>query len=98
LKRTTEPFEFRSQSTDSQKTRSDWIPWLKTEIIIVGRVAQKTYRGIVVDVLCNQKTSSGLRVEIEVTSYNPTSPFEHKHLDYDDVVEAKYFCQIFLLI
>lgn len=50
------------------------------------------------DVLCNQITSSGLRVEIEVTSYNPTSPFERKHLDYDDVVEAKYLCQIFLLI
>jgi len=69
--------------------KSDRVPWINTEIIITERHAMKTYRGIVTDVLCNQATPSGLRVVVQLTSYDPTSPFRLT-LDYDGVVEARH--------
>jgi hypothetical protein len=69
---------------------SDRIPWIRTEIIIIAeRNALKGYRGIVLDVLCNQKTPSGLQVQIQLTSLDPNSPFKTFIFDYDNVVEAR---------
>jgi hypothetical protein len=49
----------------------------------------KGYPGIIKDVLCNQPTQSGLRVEVQITSLDSTAPFRRIILDYDLVVEAK---------
>ena len=70
---------------------SDLVPWINTEVVIIAeRHALKTYRGIILDVLCNQETPSGLRVQIHLASLDPNSPFKTVLLDYDDVVALGY--------
>jgi hypothetical protein len=90
LKRIAAPFVLGTQQPRPQLIRSDPIPWLNTEIVITGRHAQKGYKGIITDVICNQQTSSGLRLQVQLTIYDPTAPFRRITLDYDDVVEARY--------
>jgi hypothetical protein len=74
--------------TDLQKTQFHQVPWFRTEIMIVGRHLLKARCGIVLDILCNQATPSGLRVCVELTTLNPASPFRHVVLDYDYIVEV----------
>ena len=69
--------------------RSEPTPWINTEVIVTGRHALKTRRGTVDNVLCNQKTSSGLRLIIQLTSWDSSAPFQQVPFDYDDVVEAQ---------
>jgi len=69
--------------------KCDQVPWIDMEIIIIQRHAMKAHRAIVLDVLCNQPTPSGLRVHVWLTSYDPTAPFRRLTLDYDGVVEAR---------
>lgn len=45
---------------------------------------------IVKDVLHGQQTRSGLRVVIQFTHFDPSSPFQTAVVDYDELVEAKY--------
>ena len=90
LKCVAAPFVLGTQQSPPQRSiPSDKVPWLNTEIIITERHAWKGYRGIILDVLCNQQTSSGLRVQVQLTSLNPNSPFQRILLDYDDIVEAR---------
>jgi hypothetical protein len=42
---------------------------------------------VVEDVLANQATLSGLKLKIRLLQYNPASPFQTHHLDYDDLRE-----------
>jgi len=70
--------------------RSDKVPWINTEIIIVKTGSpMRTFPGVVTDVLCNQATSSGLKVEVQLTILEAVGPFRRVILDYDDVVEAR---------
>ena len=71
-------------------SRSERVPWINMEIIIIQGHSMKGYQGIVKDVLCNQSTPSGLQVVVQITSLDPTSPFKHITVDYDYVVEARY--------
>jgi hypothetical protein len=87
LKRISDTYLHGRQGHDLSRTRADRVPWLKTEVIISGPHALKTYRGIVLDVLCNQTTPSGLRVHIQLLANGPSSRMIV--LDYDFVVEAK---------
>lgn len=66
--------------------RSERVPWLNKEIIVVkdGHVF-RTLKGIVKDVLCNQPTSSGLKLVVQMNSI--TLP--NITLDYDAVVDAR---------
>jgi hypothetical protein len=89
LKQIDAPFVLAKPSNALEKTQSDRVPWIRTEVIITGRHQLKTRRGIIVDVLCKQDTCSGLRVCLELTTLDPTSPFGHIVLDYDYIVEAK---------
>ena len=91
LKRIAKPFVLGTQPPLHEiLPQSDRVPWLNTEVIILTRGHQdRTRRAIVVDILCNQKTSSGLRVSVQPTSVNPSMPLQQMTLDYDDVVEAR---------
>ena len=90
LKCVVAPFALGTQQSHPQRSiPSDKVPWLNTEIIITERHAWKEYRGIILDVLCNQQTASSLRVQVQLTSLNLNTPFPRILLDYDDVVEAR---------
>jgi hypothetical protein len=69
--------------------RYERIPWIDKEIIVIedGHMF-RTLKGIVKDVLCNQPTPSGLKLVVQMNSImiHPSIT-----LDYDGVVEARYF-------
>jgi hypothetical protein len=69
--------------------RSERVPWINKEIIVIkdGHI-YRTLKGIVKDVLCNQRTPSGLRVVVQMDSI---MAFPGITLDYDGIVEARYF-------
>jgi len=69
---------------------SERVPWIDVEIVITHGHAMKGYAGVIKDVLCNQRTASGLRVLVQITSLDPTAPFKRIPVDYDHVVEARY--------
>jgi len=64
------------------------VPWIGTHVIITKlQNALKGYVGIVKDVLRGQDTASGLKVTIQLTRLDPSSPFRTIVVDYDDIVE-----------
>jgi hypothetical protein len=74
--------------------QSEQVPWINTTIIIIApNHPLRTYRGVVKDILCNQSTSSGLRVVIQLISMSMVVPVT---LDYDYVLEARYAALIYL--
>ena len=90
LKPATVPHVLGTQPQDeSAIIRFDRVPWINKEIIVVkdGHVF-RTLRGIIKDVLCNQSTPSGLRVVVQMNSIMASPSIT---LDYDGVVEARYF-------
>lgn len=68
--------------------RYERIPWIDKEVIVIedGHMF-RTLKGIVKDVLCNQPTPSGLRLVVQMNLIIHASIT----LDYDGVVEARYF-------
>jgi hypothetical protein len=90
LKRVAVPLVLGKQCPRLNNTPRHRVPWINIEIIIAERHAQKGYKGIIIDVLCNQQTPSGLKLLIQLTALDPNSPFRRFILDYDDVVEARY--------
>ena len=87
---TTVPFLHTStpSKADDSLSKSDCVPWIGTYVIITkfGN-AFKGYEGVVKDVLRNQDTASGLKIDLQLTHLNPSSPFRRTVVDYDDVVE-----------
>ena len=64
------------------------MPWIGTHVIITKlQNALKGYVGVVKDVLRGQDTASGLKVTIQLTRLDPSSPFRTIVVDYDDIVE-----------
>jgi len=45
--------------------------------------------GVVKNLLCGQETASGLKIEMQLTAYNPLLPYHSIVVDYDNVVEVK---------
>jgi hypothetical protein len=86
------PFLYTSsaQKTDDSLYKADRVPWIGTHVIItkLGH-ALKGYVGVVKDVLPGQDTASGLRITIQLSILNPSSPFKKLVVDYDDVVEQR---------
>ena len=90
LKRIVVPFSYGTQPSSSDVLWSDKVPWLETRVIVTKQGSVwKTREGIIKNILCNQPTPSGLRVQIELTSLDAVNPFRHITLDYDDVVERR---------
>jgi hypothetical protein len=93
VKVTTPPFLHRQpiDSTNTVLARPDQVPWIGT-LVILNKVGHpmKGYSAIVTNVLCGQKTLSGLQIVARFTHMDPTAPFTTVVVDYDDVVEAKY--------
>jgi hypothetical protein len=89
---TTLPF-FHTSSTsqaDDSLSKADSVPWIGTHVIIakIGNPL-KGYIGVVKDVLCGQKTPSGLRIVLQLEHLNPSCPYQKTVVDYDDVVEQR---------
>ena len=78
--------------------QSNRVPWIRT-MVIISKVSHplKGYRGMVKNVLFEQETSSGLRVAVQLTHLDPSSPFKTEVFDYDDIVEASYGTSLLLL-
>jgi hypothetical protein len=45
--------------------------------------------GVVTDVLRGHDTASGLKIEIQLLHYDPSTPYRKKIVDHDDVVEHR---------
>jgi hypothetical protein len=87
---TTVPFLHTSTSSkaDDHLSKADCVPWIGTHVVITkyGNPL-KGYVGVVKDVLRGQDTASGLKIAIQLTRLDPSSPFRTTVVDYDDVVE-----------
>ena len=69
----------------------DHIPWKGIKVLITKQGEQRKGEPAVVDnVLCNQDTPSGLKINVQFMNYNPNMPFQKALFDYDDIVEFKY--------
>lgn len=94
LKITTPAFQHASDPSGSKPIdrlfKTDPIPWVGVEVTVkaIGHPLKGTL-GTVKGVLHGQDTRSGLKIEMEVKSYNPSNPFQRILLDYDDVVESR---------
>ena len=66
------------------------MPWIGANVLITKLGSPfKGYVGVVKDVLRGQVTASGLKIVIQLTHLDPSSPFKRTIVDYDDVVERR---------
>ena len=69
----------------------DHVPWIGTPVIVIKEKHPfRTYPAMVTDVLCGQEMLSGLKLMIQLTCFDPTTPCKRLTLDYDDVVEQRF--------
>ena len=66
------------------------MPWIGIDVIItkLGN-PYKGYAGVVKDVLPRQDTVSGLKISVQLTHLDPSSPYRTIFVDYYDVVEQR---------
>ena len=66
------------------------MPWIGAHVIItkVGNPL-KGHIAVVKDVLRGQETASGLKIVVQLTHLDPSSPFKTIVVDYDHVVEER---------
>ena len=77
------------------KVTTPWstrVPWIGKEVIISGQHYMRGQKALIMNVLANQPTSSGLQVEIQSSTLHAVAPFRRMTIDYDDVVDARYLC------
>lgn len=67
-----------------------------TVVNIQKKHQMKGQRAIIKDVLCGQKTGSGLQVVIQYTGFDPSHPMHKETIDYDHVLHAEYISLSFL--
>ena len=88
VKVTTPPFYLGSKNCLPEPTtpsmQFDSTPWKGTRVTVTGDNQYKGIHGIIKDVLCNQKTSSGLRFLVELQYV----PIRVELFDYDHLLEA----------
>jgi hypothetical protein len=71
--------------------RKDPMPWIKRWVVVSkdGHALRGRY-GQVVNVLPHQSTRSGLKIEVEMSYYNPNAPFQRHIFDYDHLKDFQY--------
>ena len=75
---------------DDSLSKADSVPWISTNVIITKLGSPlKGYAGVVKDVIRGQDTATGLKIVVQLTHLDPSSPFRTTIVDYDDVVEQK---------
>ena len=75
---------------DDSLSKADTVPWISTNVIITKLGSPfKGYAGVVKDVVCGQDTATGLKIVVQLTHLDPSSPFRTTVVDYDDVVEQR---------
>jgi hypothetical protein len=80
-----------SLALSAELSSRDNIPWKGVKVFINKQFHQrKGELAIVTDVLCNQDTPSGLKVQVTFTGFNPSISIPTDLLDYDDVIEYRY--------
>jgi ribosomal protein L24 len=92
LKLTAVPFLHTSSTckADDSLSKRDSVPWIGTYVIItkIGSPL-KGYVGIVKDVIRGQDTASGLKIAVQMTHLEPSSPFRTAIVDHDDLIEQR---------
>jgi len=75
----------------AELSRKDTMPWIRRRVLVSKDGHPfKGYAAEVINVLPRQPTPSGLRIEVQITSYNPSVPYPKVILDYDDLKDLKY--------
>jgi hypothetical protein len=75
-------------STAAMLTHKDHNPWKGIKVLVVKQGEQRKGEPAIVDnVLCNQDTPSGLRINVQFINHNPNNPIQKALFDYDDIVE-----------
>ena len=88
MKVTSVPFLAAAARSNVEPFRGNKIPWVGTSVIITKLGDPwKGYEAVVKGVLANQRTASGLKVEIQLSHLDFTSPFQTMIVDYDDILE-----------
>ncbi|KDR66862.1 hypothetical protein GALMADRAFT_1134743 [Galerina marginata CBS 339.88] len=73
---------------DGGSLRADKTPWFGIQVTIT-RGPFKGFYATVKNVLVNQTTSSGLKVEVRLSHISGSRPFPQELVDYDDIIESK---------
>ncbi|KAF8973571.1 hypothetical protein BDZ97DRAFT_1751601 [Flammula alnicola] len=76
-------------SSNINFARSRRHPWCGLNIIVSKtHHPHKGSTGEVKEVLSGQSTVTGIKLDVQLTRYDPSSPFRRILVDYDDVIEA----------
>ncbi|PPQ74375.1 hypothetical protein CVT24_000864 [Panaeolus cyanescens] len=73
-------------------TREAW--YHRHVIISKTKNPWKGHKGIVKNVVTGQQTSSGMKIEIELATFDPSHPFKRVTVDYDDILEVDTMKQL----
>lgn len=89
------PFQYATETQATalpfQLVKQSKHVWCGTDIIIAKpRSAWKGKTGKVTHVLHGHPTATGLKLAIQLTQYNPSTPFQTILMDYDDVYEMTF--------
>lgn len=87
------PFQYaattKTSSPPPQIIKTHKHPWCGIEVIINKFGSpRKGETGKIVNVLFGQQTTTGLKFEIQLTRYDPSTPFQKIIVDCDDVCEV----------
>ncbi|KAM6503162.1 hypothetical protein JOM56_000105 [Amanita muscaria] len=76
--------------------RKDPMPWIKRWVVVSkdGHALRGRY-GQVVNVLPHQSTRSGLKIEVEMSYYNPNALFQRHIFDYDHLKDFQYNTELY---
>ncbi|KIL56839.1 hypothetical protein M378DRAFT_16731 [Amanita muscaria Koide BX008] len=78
--------------------RKDPMPWIKRWVVVSkdGHALRGRY-GQVVNVRPHQSTRSGLKIEVEMSYYNPNASFQRHIFDYDHLKDFQYNTELYTL-
>jgi hypothetical protein len=48
--------------------QAELVPWISVKIIIIGTHAKRGYSDVVTNIFCNQSTTSGLQIVVQIMS------------------------------
>lgn len=69
----------------------DRSPWVGVEVVVTNKKNPcRGRKALVLNVLPNHETASGLKVEVRFAAFDPSVTNARRTFDYDDLVEFKY--------
>jgi hypothetical protein len=74
------------------------MPWIRRRVLISKEGHPlKGKHAVILSVLPRQATPSGLKIEVELTDYDPNAPYRKEFFDYDDLKDARYDLTVMFL-